>query len=199
MKKYIFFIAAAFFLFSCEEQSTRNEDQLSSNKTETSKTETENEDESSSNELDESKIASIDSYRRKVENEIDKPLEIRSDQLREKTKQKWHKVHFYVEEGKVVRIKSYPHEGISERTEEFYLMDNQLVLAVIEDSGLAEREIELEEIDKVYYFNNGELIKEIGSEKESEFSIRNSDAEELLSEVKEYLNVYKEQVEEVSK
>jgi len=199
MKKNIFFIAAAFFLFSCEEQSTTNEDQLSSSKTETSNPEFENEDESSSNEVDESKIASIDSYRRKVENKIDKPLEIRSDQLREKTKQKWHKVHFYLEDGKVVRIKSYPHEGISERTEEFYLMDNQLVLAVIEDHGLGERGKELEEIDKVYYFNNGELIKEIGSEKESEFSIRNSDAEELLSEVKEYLNVYKEQVEDLSK
>jgi hypothetical protein len=191
MKIGIVIMLIAFFIVSCEQSIEKVED------VQTKSQETEIVEEPEQIETDESIIASIDSYRQRLENEIGEPLEIKSDQLREKTKQKWEKIHFYVQEGKVVRIKSYPHEGLSERTEEFYLKDNQLILDVIEDHGMSERGKEIEEIDKIYYFNNDNVIKEVGSENESEFAVKNSDGEELLSEVKEYLKVYKEKVEKM--
>ena len=184
---------------SCNEKTESLEKDSKKENVQLEKEEVEENDLSSSTEVNDSKIASINEYRLQLEKEVDKPIEIRSDQLREKTKQKWSKIHFYEKDGEVVRIKSYPYEGISERTEEFYLKDGQLVLAVIEDHGHYERGKEKEEIDKIYYFDNEEVIKEIASDKELEFAVKNSDGEELLSEVNEYFNVYKEKVKSMSK
>lgn len=198
MKIIVAIIAVTIFTLGCEENKETLENTAKISNDETITQEAENEEHNTQTEDVESIIASIDSHRIIVENEIDNPLEITSDALREKTKQKWGKIHFYVKDGAVVRIKTYPHETVSERTEEFYLMDNQLVLAVIEDHGLGERGKEQEEIDKLYYFDNEEVIKEISSDKESEFGVKNSDGEELLSEVKEYLKVYEENLKEKS-
>ena len=192
MKLAIVIMLVATFTLSCEGNKESVEVTSNKNDAEVENQETDPIEESEELKVDDSKIAAIDAYRQRLENEIEKPIEVKSDDLREKTKQKWKKIHFYVQDGNIVRIKSYPHEGISERTEEFYLKDGQLVLAVIEDHGLTERGKEQEKFDKVYYFDNGEVIKEIAFDKESEFTVKNSDGEELLSEVKEYLKVYKE-------
>ena len=63
-------------------------------------------------------------------------------------------------------------------------------MAVIEDNGAGERGKAKEEIDKLYYYHNGEFLKEVNKETKSEYAIKKSDAEELLSEVKEYLEIY---------
>lgn len=65
-------------------------------------------------------------------------------------------------------------------------------MAVIEDNGSGERGKVAETIDKMYYFHNEEVILEKSNELEKEYSIRNSDAEELLKEVNEYLEIFKE-------
>lgn len=44
----------------------------------------------------------------------------------------------------------------------------------------------MEEIDKAYYFHNGEVIREVNSGNEKEYSIRHSDGEQLLQEAQEY-------------
>ncbi|HPF10559.1 MAG TPA: hypothetical protein PKW08_01540 [Flavobacteriaceae bacterium] len=118
-------------------------------------------------------------------------VEIPTDSLREKIKQKWSKFDFYVNNNQVVRIKAYPHEGISKRTEEFYFNNGQLVLAVIEDDGSAPAGEEADTLDKMYYYHEGEVIKELKSSIEAEYSIKESDAEELMEEAKEYLSIFK--------
>jgi hypothetical protein len=194
MKLSIVIMLVATITLSCEANKESVEFTSNNNNAEIENQEAENPEEL---ELDESLIVSIDSYRQRLENEIENPIELKSVELREKAKQKWKKIHFYIQEGNVVRIKSYPHEGISERTEEFYLKDGELVLAVIEDHGLTERLKETEEFDKVYYFDKGDVIKEIGAEKETEYAVKNSDGEELLSEVKEYLKVYSDKIQKM--
>lgn len=135
-------------------------------------------------------VKSINEERTSIENELGEPMEITTAELKEKIKQKWSKIEFYNKDDNVVRIKTYPYPGISKRTEEFYLKDRALILAVIEDDGSGDRGKSNDEIDKMYYFHDNELIYEMNELTEKEYSIRESDAEELFSEVSEYLNIY---------
>lgn len=135
-------------------------------------------------------VKSIDEERASIESQLGEPMEISTSELKEKIKQKWSKIEFYTIDDKVSRIKTYPYPGISKRTEEFYLKDRALILAVIEDNGSGDRGKSKEEIDKMYYFHDNELIYEMNELTEKEYSIRESDAEELFSEVSEYLNIY---------
>lgn len=137
-------------------------------------------------------VSLIDAKRSTIEQRITNPFVLSTQGLREKTKQKWEKIHFYSIDGEVVRIKTYPYSQISKRTEEFYLEKGSVILAVIEDDGSAERGSK-EAVDKMYYYMNNELIKEKHNNKEKEFTIKYSEAEELLQEVAEYLDIYKEQ------
>jgi hypothetical protein len=112
-----------------------------------------------------------------------------TDSLRPKLKQKWSQIHFYSENGMVKRIKTYPHAAVSDRTEEFYFENGALVLAVVEDHGNAEGEAEV--ADKMYFYQAGEVIGEENSANEKEYAIKSSDAEELLQEANEYLDLMK--------
>ena len=138
-------------------------------------------------------ITTIDAIRASIEANLGEPMIVETKELREKLKQKWTKVHYYTADGQVVRIKTYPHESISNRTEEFYLDGQNLVLAVIEDDGTGDRGKTGEAINKMYYFHDGKVIEEMHSVEESEYTLRDSDAEELLAEVKEYLDIYSDQ------
>jgi len=117
------------------------------------------------------------------------PITLSTDSLRAKTKQKWFKIHIYSKDGEVQRIKTYPHEGISDRTEEFYFSEGELILAVIEDNGSTKAEAEM--ADKMYFFHAGKLIGEEKGVNEKEYAIESSDAEELLQEAAEYLDLAK--------
>lgn len=137
-------------------------------------------------------VSKIDKKRSEIESLNIKPVEISTNDLREKIKQKWSKIHYYVQEDKIVRIKTYPHPNISKRTEEFYIDNSSLILAVIEDNGEGTKGKPKEKLDKMYYFDNEKLIKEMKSSSETEFSIKNSDSEEVLSEYKEYVEIFKQ-------
>jgi hypothetical protein len=91
----------------------------------------------------------------------------------------------------IVKVKTYPHPSISKRTEEFYANKDGLLMVVIEDNGSAAKNQEKDMVDKMYYFNGDSLIKETNKGTESEYNVRNSDAEELMTEFKEYLDIYK--------
>jgi hypothetical protein len=136
-------------------------------------------------------VEDIDNVRKKVESSEIKPIEVTTSNLREKIKQKWSKIHFYVEDNVIVKVKTYPHEQISKRTEEFYANKDGLVLVVIEDNGDGSKGKPKSEIDKMYYFSNGKLIHEHTKGNEKEFNIKESDAEELLSEFNEYIELFK--------
>ena len=137
-------------------------------------------------------VKAIDEKRTEIESSLGEPMVVSTKELRAKIKQKWEKIHFYTLDGKVVRVKTYPYAQISDRTEEFYFQDQELMLVVIEDDGLGDRGKASEEIDKRYYFQDGALIREIKSEEETEYTIKDSDAEELLAEAGEYLDVYRQ-------
>jgi hypothetical protein len=186
MKRNIFIMAIAFMAFACSETQTENTE---------AETVTEEEVievvEPTTLDVDK-EVETIDALRATIESSVADitPVELSTEGMRAQIAQKWNKIHFYAENGQVIRIKTYPHDAISKRTEEFYLQDGELRLAIIEDDGNGERGKNMEEINKAYYFANGELIKEINNTEESETTIRNSDGERLLQEVKEYLNMY---------
>ena len=135
----------------------------------------------------------IDQYRAEVEASVKniEPVEISTSDLRAKIAQKWSKIHYYLNEsGDVIRVKTYPYETISKRTEEFYFKDGQLVLAAVEDNGEGEPGKEKDQIDKLYYYFGDKGFAEERHTSEEEHQIRNSDSEELLVEAEEYLEIY---------
>jgi hypothetical protein len=170
-------------LVSCNSNSEENAKDQSSEQTSENNLETSTEATTS--------IEEIDQLRGEIESLDIVPVELSTAELREKIKQKWSKIHFYVKDNKVVKVKTYPHSEISKRTEEFYALEEVLALVVIEDNGDGDKGKAKSELDKMYYFDNGKLLKEVSNEKETEHTIKESDAEELLSEFNEYLELYK--------
>lgn len=112
--------------------------------------------------------------------------DLKTEGLRAQIAQKWSLLHFYFKNEQLVRVKTYPHGTVSSRTEEFYFEDGNLIAAVIQDNGLAETGEKEVADDKAYYFYQGELVKEVNNSGEAETSLKESDAERLLQEAKEY-------------
>lgn len=117
--------------------------------------------------------------------------ELSTESMREQIKQKWSKLDYYADGGEVLRIKTYPYEGVSTRTEEFYFQEGELIYAIIEDNGVESTEAEEQE-GKVYYYWKGTFIEERNNSGEEEEGIRNSDEERLESEAMEYLDLYQQ-------
>ena len=137
-------------------------------------------------------VAKVNAHRADVEarlGELNK-REVSTETMRAKVRQKWSAIHYYADAAQVVRVKTYPHESVSKRTEEFYFMDGQLVLVVIEDDGTGERGKAEADVDKMYYFADGKVVKETSKGTEKEYAIKDSDGEELLQEANEYLDAY---------
>lgn len=166
-------------LIACNESAKQTEATSAETTTET---ETENS-------IDLAAAAAIDQKRSEIESSLSEPTVLSTAALKEKIKQKWEKIHFYTANDKVVRIKTYPYGNISTRTEEFYLENGILILAVVEDNGEGERGKSADQIDKMYYFQNNQIVKEVRGQEE-EYSVKDSDAEELLAELKEYMDIY---------
>ena len=133
-------------------------------------------------------VADINAERQRTEGMLEQlsKSEVSMDNMRAQIRQKWSRMHAYYEGDQLVRIKTYPHEGVSERSEEFYFMDGELVLAFIEDDGASSIGRDEARKGKAYYYHNGEVIHEENTSGEAENSIRNSDAERLQQEASEY-------------
>ncbi|MFN4854497.1 MAG: hypothetical protein ACK5JC_08785 [Bacteroidota bacterium] len=136
-------------------------------------------------------IGTIDANREKIEALTVKAIELSTKGMREKIKQKWSKMHFYVQDGMIVKIKTYPYENISTRTEEFYANADGLQMAVIEDHGEGPKGEAKEKLDKIYYFDKGVCIGEQKNNEENEYNIKHSDSEELFAEYNEYLEIFR--------
>ena len=110
-------------------------------------------------------IAKIKKYREEAEQKLTenkftrKVVAFTGDSIKETIKQKWEKMDAYYEGAKLVRIQLYPHKDISERTEEFYLMDDKLVFVFIQDKGPKHEGKDTGEPGKEFYFHNDKLIK----------------------------------------
>lgn len=88
-----------------------------------------------------------------------KEVMLKGENIKESIRQKWSKMDAYYDGGKLVRLQLYPHEGVSERTEEFYVIDDKLVFAFIQDKGPKHEGRDMGEPGKEFYFENGKLIK----------------------------------------
>ena len=110
-------------------------------------------------------IAKIKKYREAGEAKIRenkftrKEVSFENGNVKESIKQKWAKMDAYYEGDKLVRIQLYPHQGISGRTEEFYLMNDKLVFAFIQDKGPKNEGRDTGEPGKEFYFDNDKLLQ----------------------------------------
>ena len=110
-------------------------------------------------------IAKISKYREEGEQKLvdkkftRKEVALTGDNVKETIKQKWEKMAAYYEGSKLVRIQLYPHLGVSGRSEEFYLMDNKLVFAFIQDKGLKQEGQDMGQPGKEFYFHDDKIIK----------------------------------------
>lgn len=140
----------------------------------------------------EEEVVAVNKLRGEIEEKVAniEPLEMSTQDMRAQVAQKWNMLHVYAVDGEVIRIKTYPHDAVSKRTEEFYLDNGELRLAVIEDNGTGDRGKKEADINKMYYFLDGKVIKEINNSDEGETAIRNSDGERLIQECNEYLAAY---------
>jgi hypothetical protein len=137
-------------------------------------------------------VKAIDMEREKIENNLaaSQKKSLPTAGLREQIKQKWSRIEFFSQNDQLVRIKTFPYENISRRTEEFYFQNGKLVLAFIEDEGLEHIGKSEKRTGKTYYFFNDAVIKEDNQTNEKETTIRTSDGERLLQEAKEYLELF---------
>jgi len=66
---------------------------------------------------------------------------------------------------------------------------------VIEDDGVGERGKIAYRVGKMYCYQEGKVIHEVNNAEEAEYAVSDSDAERLLQEVKEYVEVLGSQSE----
>lgn len=110
-------------------------------------------------------IAKIKKFREAGEEKIRddkftrKEVPLTGPNIKESIKQKWEKMDAYYEGDKLVRLQLYPHPAVSSRTEEFYLINDKLVFAYIQDKGPKNEGRDMGEAGKEFYFDNGKLIK----------------------------------------
>ena len=110
-------------------------------------------------------VAKISKYREEGEQKLvankftRKEVALTGDNVKETIKQKWEKMAAYYEGSKLVRIQLYPHLGYSGRSEEFYLMDNKLVFAFIQNRGLKQEGQDRGQPGKELYFQDDKIIK----------------------------------------
>ena len=110
-------------------------------------------------------VGAIMKYRQEGEQKLNdnkltkKEVALTGPNIQENIKQKWSKMDAYYEGDKLVRIQLYPHQGVTERTEEFYLRDGKLVFAFIQDKGPKHEGKDAGEAGKEFYFHNDKLIK----------------------------------------
>lgn len=201
MNKKVLLVGALLVFFAVSSCTDANTDTSTEEKTplnegaEKESAEEEVEEEAKEEEIDVDQLVSaIDEKRAEIEAMEIAPVEVLTETGREKVNQKWSKIHYYTEDGKTLKIKTYPHEGVSKRTEEFYMDNGELILVVIEDDGSGEKGKSKESIDKMYYFNNGTVIQELKGNVENEYSVKDGDAEELIAEFKEYMELYNESI-----
>jgi hypothetical protein len=88
---------------------------------------------------------------------IRKETMLNPDALVKVTDEKWTKIHTYSDGKKIERLKVYPSAG-SQKTEEFYYDNNQLVLVFIEPTGAGKAGHHANATGTKYYFDNKGLF-----------------------------------------
>ena len=110
-----------------------------------------------------------------------KLIHLKGDAVNEDIKQKWESMAAYYEGDKLIRIQLYPHKNITQRSEEFYVMDDKLVFAFIQDKGPKHEGKDMTEPGKEFYFDNDRLINYVDRSGDKETNI---DQEKKMYEAK---------------
>lgn len=173
----LFILFAVFAFYSCSKDNVKKEDTGKPVVTDTIKKSAVNTDET---------VARIVKYRAEGEVKLNnkaftkKEVSLKGPTVKENIKQKWEKADVYYEGNNIVRIMFYPNKGQSNRTEEFYLLNNKLVFAFIQDNEKHEGH-DTGEPGKEFYFDNDKLIKYVNTTGEKE---TNLDEEKKMYETK---------------
>ena len=132
--------------------------------------------------LDNIKKFLADSENKLVNNKFTrKTIALTGDAVNEDIKQKWEKLDAYYDGDKLIRIQLYPHKNISQRTEEFYVMNDKLVFAFIQDKGPKHEGKDMTEPGKEFYFDNDKMINYVDRSGDKESNI---DQEKKMYETK---------------
>ena len=190
MKTRFMILGMAFVFFACSSNNQNAKKELNEKTDTTVKAESKTVNTPKIN--TDSLIKVIEVERERIENNLKSFQQkiLPTKDLRTQIKQKWSKIEFYTENGQIVRIITLPYEKIVNRTEEFYFQKNKLILAFINDEGAKYPGKEDKRIGKTYYFYEDAVIKEVNQTNEKETTIRSSDAERLLQEATEYLELF---------
>ncbi|MCC6866758.1 MAG: hypothetical protein IT280_11435 [Ignavibacteria bacterium] len=189
----IFTVVFSFILGSCGKDTTKKDEKTDKQTvTDTTKKTTPPAD---NTEL----LAKLKKFREDVETKrnenklTQKVVEFKGDSFRENLKQKWAKMDAYYDGDKLVRIKVYPHTGISERTEEFYLMDGKLVFVFIKDQGLKKEPEDKNTRGKNMYFSDDKIIsyEDLSGEKDNVNEDKKVYEAKLPAEAKELMEISK--------
>jgi len=116
---------------------------------------------------DNPQVQQINSYVRDVEKNVSSykrnEEKLSPGELKEVTDKEWSKIHTYTDGGQLKRMKLYPSDG-SQRTEEFYYKDGNLVFAFLEENGLGKENHDANAKGDKYYFQDRKLIAAIGAD-----------------------------------
>jgi hypothetical protein len=111
-------------------------------------------------------IAQIKKYREEGDKKLaenkftKKEVTLTGDTAKETIRRNWEKMDAYYEGTKLVRLHLYYlRKGNRDAMNEFYLMDNKLVLAFIRDKGPKQEGKDMGETGKELYFHDDKLIK----------------------------------------
>ena len=109
---------------------------------------------------------------------------------------KWDRIHFYHDNGELLRVKTYPHQGNGDRSEEFYYKNNSLYMVVIEEHGadLIGRSSSFE--GRRYYFKSGELFFQSNDSGEDRFTEKGEAESKLVEEGKKYQVLFQKIIEQ---
>ena len=134
---------------------------------------------------DNPQVQQINSYVREVEKNVSSykrnEEKLSPAELQKVTDKQWSKIHTYTDGDQLKRMKLYPSDG-SQRTEEFYYKDGNLVFAFLEENGLGKENHDANAKGDKYYFQDGKLIAGIGADGQP-ININGSEAKQMEGKI----------------
>ncbi len=88
-----------------------------------------------------------------------KEIDLKKSAANESIKQEWAKMDVYSDSAGIRKIKLYPYQGISQRSEEFYYNNGKMFFAFISDSGLSNENKDENLPGKEFHFMGEKLLK----------------------------------------
>ncbi|MEO6611717.1 MAG: hypothetical protein ABIT05_02250 [Chitinophagaceae bacterium] len=155
MRHILSFLPGLFLLFSCNNSGTKTGETKMDSSVTTSTRDTTGD--AALVENSEKMKASVEAMAPSL---IKQELLLKDAKASESVKQEWMKMDIYKDgSGAIRRIKLYPHQGVSERSEEYYFNNEKLFFVYISDHGVATEDRDEGKPGKEFHFQDNRLIK----------------------------------------